>query len=579
MLWLYFISLILVLLFHRFIGSCVFKLGAPRIIGDIIAGCLLGPTIMGLSANWSLFPASNRELIGMSGQLGLIFTSMSAGFGFDHRVLAGRQMIVKTLGYTFLNMALPTLVAVPLTYILPDTDRWRGPSSEFQFGSYFTLIACAMASSALPMIFLILDELKIKHRFAIGFSCLSTIGLFTMLSVASALAKPNDVPQYMIGVRLVLLLVAAVVLGLMQHAWSHLSILKPILRLVDDNTTLFVISVTLGSAVISERLGYTFLLGGFLAGAAMPFDVSLRSGLGDKVRWMTRWLFLPQYFLYSGLSFNLREITASDVPYIILFVVMAFGAKALLIPVTHYVFGMTWKEAAFCASLANCRGFNALIIGDTGRQLGQIGDALYVTCTLLSVLSTSAAGPLARIFKPEQIPEDEVAAAHTHTRANHPRTPRQLTPRMLTPRTQGQEQAHNTQEQVELKADAAIASDEYDEEEDNDAPEARREQFESWLSERADQNERDRVLVCFPQDISGRMRDARHGIPCQKQRVGEELKFTGTAAVDWLLHFYRIDRRSMAVELAQRLLEAGIFSPVATPVFLDDTQHWYSFGM
>lgn len=394
----YFASLILIIAVHRFVGALFNRIGTPRIIGDIVAGCLLGPTVMGNEWNQALFPPLNRNIVKMFGQFGLIVTSMVAGFSFDRRVLKGRFGSVVL--FTVLNMAIPTLLTLPLVSALPDDASFRGP--DYNWPCYFTLLACGMSSSALPMVFLILDELKVDNalsKFAIGWSCLSTIGLFTLLSTASVLGQPNVLGPQDIIIRIALLIVLIVSLAIIQKLWT-IAARYPSFKLSPDDITIVVMCLGLGSAIVSERLGYTFLLGAFLAGAAVPFDAGLRSGLGDKVRWLTRWIFLPQFFLDAGLGFDLRQIPPQDIPWIVLIVVAAFLSKATLIPVGRYLLKLSWREASFCASLANCRGFNALIIASTGKSLNMIGDSFFTACVCLSLLSTAATGPLARRFRP-----------------------------------------------------------------------------------------------------------------------------------------------------------------------------------
>jgi len=294
---LYFLSLFIIILVHRFVGALFNKIGIPRIIGDIVAGCLLGPTIMGTTANRWLFPEDNRAIVNMFGQFGLIMTSMSAGFSFDRRVMSGRA---KKVGfYTVMNMSVPAIVSVPLFFALPHNANWRGAS--YDDGAYFVLVVCALSSSALPMVFLILDELRVHNdtsRFAIGLSCLSTIGLFTLLSIVSVLSDPS-LSRSLIVLRLIFLALVFAVLLFLQFVWNRYLTLSAkgtltYLKYGSDDMAIVVIGLGLLAAIASERLGYTFLLGAFFAGAAMPFDVGLRSNLGEKIRWMTRWIFLPQ---------------------------------------------------------------------------------------------------------------------------------------------------------------------------------------------------------------------------------------------------------------------------------------------
>lgn len=321
-------------------------------------------------------------------------------------------------------------------------------------------------------------------------------------------------------------------------------------------------------------------------------------------------VFLPQFFLSAGLQFDLRTLKAQSVPYVILFLFLAFAAKALLIPITRIVLRQSWRDAAFCASLANCRGFNALIIAQVGSQYGLIGPSFVITCTLLSIFSTAATGPLAKRFKP--------ADGHAHGTGMTPRggahlrspgSGRPASPRLLDGDENkdredssaggsgggggggghGADQVH-----IVLPSDsegsggvgAALGSsdvggghlsvggeNEAQEEEEED----REVLFSSWLSESYSSNKHT-ALIVFGEELRERLRHpSAHSQLAMDSSSGEHC-FRGDLLCDALCAWYHIRTRSVAVQLGQSMLECGIIAPVQSPVFLDKRTAIYSLG-
>eukprot|EP01012_Entosiphon_sulcatum_P067426 TRINITY_DN9712_c0_g2_i1.p1 TRINITY_DN9712_c0_g2~~TRINITY_DN9712_c0_g2_i1.p1 ORF type:complete len:631 (-),score=103.62 TRINITY_DN9712_c0_g2_i1:11-1876(-) len=397
--WLVVLNICMMVILARVISYWLYRVRTPRIIGDIIAGCMLGPSLLGPTAATTVFTTVHRPVIKFLGSIGLMTATMTAGSNFDRRILKGQY--TKVVVYTLLNVLVPTVLTLPLPRILPQS--YKGPKCNSK--AYFVYLASAICASALPFVFLILDELKIYNnisKFVIGFSCLSTISLFTLVSIASSLSHPEQ-GLGVIGFRVGVLVAIVVFLYLLQFFWGKLIEKRgPKSRFTRTTTDmcLFIILFCLAIGVASERLAYTFILGAFLAGAALPFHEGIRGDYAKYVKWMSRWILLPLFFLDIGLNFNLRSVRGPDVPYIIMFVLWGFAAKATLVPLTHFIFKMPWRDCIFCAALANVRGFNAMVIGSYARADGQFGDQLYIMCVLISLFSNMVAGPLARRFQP-----------------------------------------------------------------------------------------------------------------------------------------------------------------------------------
>ena len=171
-------------LFARIVSYIFYRFKLPRIVGDLIAGCILGPTIL---QNFSgvVFPSVNRDSIKALGYLGLIFSSISNGGNMDMRTLKGD--FLKIIGFAAFNFWSAFGLSYALIKSLPDTSEYhiQGETySEQAYGMYFAII---IATSSLPMTFLIIDDLKLNHatisKFCIASTTLVTIFTYLCLCV------------------------------------------------------------------------------------------------------------------------------------------------------------------------------------------------------------------------------------------------------------------------------------------------------------------------------------------------------------------------------------------------------------
>eukprot|EP00047_Mylnosiga_fluctuans_P017869 m.65040 g.65040 ORF g.65040 m.65040 type:complete len:748 (-) comp7302_c0_seq2:178-2421(-) len=400
--WLFILDICIMALAARLVSGPLNRMGLPRIVGDIIAGCLLGPTIL-QNGVFTPFPTENREVIHMLGYIGLILASMSSGANFDKRILKGRYGQV--LLFSTFNIFVTFGSAFGAAAIIPSTDGWRGPKYEdtsFQF--YFGSALCA---TSLPMTFLILDDLKLTNnlaKFTIGTSTMATIYLFTLVSVASSLESADgNFHDGIIPFRIGMLFVMFIVLHLLQVFW-HWGFEKygrqSWFGRTSTDQSLLIIVLGLVCSVVTERLGYTFVLGAYAAGAFLPYDDEIRGNFSKLIKWGARWLMLPLFFLSIGLNFDLRHIGGTDWGYIVLLLVWGHVTKALCAPFAHYVLGFSWNDAMFATSIANCRGFNALIVGTVGYNNGEgvFGPVMFALCVMFSVISSCEAGVFCRVF-------------------------------------------------------------------------------------------------------------------------------------------------------------------------------------
>eukprot|EP00668_Euglena_longa_P019550 GGOE01024324.1.p1 GENE.GGOE01024324.1~~GGOE01024324.1.p1 ORF type:complete len:729 (-),score=149.62 GGOE01024324.1:868-2856(-) len=408
--WLFFLDVMLVACFARVVSYPLYRLRIPRIVGDIIAGCLLGPTVL-QDIQLIIFPVENRPLLKLFGTLGLILASATSGAAFDRKVLAGMRL--KVVIFALCNIGIPFGATFLLLLFFPTGSEFQGPN--YHSISYSIYLGACCCATSLPMAFLILDELKLTNtlaKFMIGTCTLGTILLFTIASVANSFASTTAtgfgpfLALFRIGVMFGIILV----LWVIQWVWQR-SLKKEWHRWfwrTSTDQTILVLTLCVGTAVGTEELGYTYILGAFLAAAFLPSPVLdplgdeskaalIRANFPKLIKYVSRWIMLPCYFLDIGLQLDIRYLGA-DWGWIVLGLVWGMGFKMLLIPICKFGFGMSFNDSCFAAFLGNCRGFNALIIGAAAKDAGQFGNVTFALAVLFSIVSSCLAGWCCQIF-------------------------------------------------------------------------------------------------------------------------------------------------------------------------------------
>ncbi|MCH8876400.1 MAG: cation:proton antiporter [Chloroflexi bacterium] len=374
-------------------GWLAVRLGQPRVVGEIIAGVLLGPSVLGIELARAVFPQQSLFALRVLATIGLISFMYTVGLDFDMRVLKGSWSKVILLALA--SAAIPAALAWPLASILPQAGFMQPGADPV---AYRWFLAAALSVSAFPVAAVILYELEMIDsplgELGIGTTAVVTVLMFVLLAYAEGIA--TGAPLSALGAKLLGLALLLVFLFLVfQPGWDHLARRNPdLFQRASSVHIVFVFVLAVITAVATRLLGFTFLLGPFLLGAAVIPNPGLRRRLSDPLRWSTRWLLLPIFFVVSGLSTNLRLITPAMVfPILLVVLIGVVGKLGAIIP-TGRALGLPWKESFLLASLLNCRGLLVLVIALAGQELGLIGPGLFIALVALSLLSTIMTGPL-----------------------------------------------------------------------------------------------------------------------------------------------------------------------------------------
>lgn len=392
-----------ILIVARLVGWLFKKFHQPRVVGEMVAGILLGPSLLGWLAPGiaaSLFPSESLGHLNSLSQVGLLIFMFLVGLELDLRQLRelGRAAVMTSQVSIIAPFILGSLFAV---YLYP---RLSDPSVSFTAFALF--MGAAMSVTAFPVLARILTERNML-RTRVG-------------SVAITCAAVDDVTAWCILAGIVVIVRASslelpvwmTVSGLLAFVLMMGLVVRPALRRLEmvyekrgnltQDLIAIILLVVLASGWITESLGVHALFGAFLAGVVMPRHSELSRELSQKFEALIVVLLLPIYFALTGLRSSIFLINGARMWFycaviIVLAVVGKLGGSML----SARINGMSWRESAAVGILMNTRGLVELVILNIGLDLGILSPALFSIMVLMALVTTLMTTPLLRWVYPE----------------------------------------------------------------------------------------------------------------------------------------------------------------------------------
>ncbi len=384
------LAVAVVLLAARAAGLLAVRLRQPRVIGEIVAGIVLGPSLLGLlapdAAEWLLGAAVVQRLAPVA-DIGLVLFMFLVGLELDvgHLRGAGR----KALAISWTSIVAPFVLAVPLAV-------WLHPRLGARTGrlSFVVFLGAAMAITAFPVLARILRDrnLSASRIGALVITCAAVddVTAWCLLAVAGALAG-SGTPADVVEIVLLAAAFAGVALGLLRPVLARLPAMSPPLA----------VALALGCAWVTESIGVHAIFGAFMAGIVVPRSPAVRESLDDSLGTVAEAVLLPVFFVKVGLSTRIDLMDSAYLWAIALVVVLTavagkFGGSAVAARLT----GESWRDAATIGTLMNTRGLTEIVILTVGLELGVIGPELFTIMVIMALVTTVMAGPLLGVLLP-----------------------------------------------------------------------------------------------------------------------------------------------------------------------------------
>jgi Kef-type K+ transport system membrane component KefB len=405
------LQIVVILAAIRVAGWVCRRLRQPQVVGEMVAGIVLGPSVLGwVSPGLSsfVFPERSLPFLNSLSQVGLVLFLFTVGLEHDPRKLKGHgaTAVVSSHASIMVPFLLGSMLALFLYPRLSD-DR-------ITFVQFALFMGTAMSITAFPVLARILEEGNLVN---------TSVG-----ATAIVCAAVDDVTGWLV-VAGVLLLVHAegvhlplwiAVPATAAYAVLMLAVapraLRPLAKRCASEGRLghaslaWVLLIAFASAYTTERLGIHPLFGAFLAGVAMPKDHGFAASLTKKLEEVTIVLLLPLFFAFSGLRTRVGLLGGPDVwLYFLAILAVAIAGKLGGSMLAARATGLPWREAASLGVLVNTRGLVELVVLNIGLDAGIISPALFAIMVLMAITTTLMTTPILDWVYPARFRQPEPA--------------------------------------------------------------------------------------------------------------------------------------------------------------------------
>lgn len=378
----------------RLFGWICKKIKQPVVIGEMIAGIVLGPSLMGLyfpEFSAVLFPKESFGNLQFLSQIGLILFMYIIGMELDLKILRNKAKDAVVISHS--SIIFPFALGICLAYFIYE----QFAPGNVQFSSFALFTGIAMSITAFPVLARIVQERGI-HKTKIGtivITCAAAddITAWCMLAAVIAIVKAGS----FISALYTIALAAAYVLLMIK-------VVRPFLKRIGDLyptkeriskpiVAIFFITLIV-SAYATEVIGIHALFGAFMAGAIMPENTRFRDMFIEKMEDVALVLLLPLFFVFTGLR---TQIGLLNDPYLWkvtgVIILVAVVGKFLGSAVAAKYVGQSWKDSLSIGALMNTRGLMELVVLNIGYDLGVLGPEIFAMMVIMALVTTFMTGP------------------------------------------------------------------------------------------------------------------------------------------------------------------------------------------
>ena len=398
-----FLQMMVILMTARLMAAAAKFVGQPEVVGEMVAGILLGPSLLGrisLAAMNSLFPADGLVPLYALSQVGLVLFMFLVGLEVRPDAIRGSAKSVIVTSQA--SIAAPFLCGGILAWNL--YPRLAGSASHLAFVLF---LGAAMGITAFPVLARILADRKMMNTrvgaFAISCAAVDDVTAWCLLAVITVIQRP-EATHTPLALRFGALGV---------YVLAMLFVIRPALRRwvpasPPESLGWFGAAMIflLGSVCVTEALGVHALFGAFLAGIVMPRGGKLEAENRDRLESVTLVLLLPLFFVYTGLRTSIALLNTVDAWLLFgLILLVAVGSKLLVSALCVRASGMPWRDSLAVGVLVNTRGLVELVILNVGLDLHIISPTLFSMMVIMALTTTLMTGPLIdRILPSSSVP-------------------------------------------------------------------------------------------------------------------------------------------------------------------------------
>lgn len=388
------LQIITVIFTARTFGFIFNKIGQPTVIGEIVAGIFLGPSLLGMwfpEYSTFLFPKASLGNLQFLSQVGLVLFMFVIGMELDLKSLKNRAADAVIISHA--SIIIPYSFGMVLAYYLYMDYAPKNVS----FIAFALFMGIAMSITAFPVLARIIQERNLsKTRLgAIAITCAAAddISAWCILAAVIAIVKAGSVVSSLYTIVMAVIYVL-VMIKVVQPFLKKLGEVFSSRESLSLNVVSAIFGILLISAYTAEVIGIHALFGAFLAGAIMPSTIGFRRIIIEKVESVSLGLLLPLFFVFTGLRTQIGLLNEGHLwgvccMIIGIAILGKFGGSAFA---ARFV-GNTWKDSFSIGALMNTRGLMELIVLNIGYDLGVLSPEIFAMMVIMALATTFMTGP------------------------------------------------------------------------------------------------------------------------------------------------------------------------------------------
>ena len=388
------IQIIIILFICKLFSLLFNKIGQPSVIGEIVAGIILGPSFLGhFFPNTFNFVFSKGSLVNIQllSEIGLILFMFVIGLEVDFKVL--KNKINETLVISHAGILAPFFLGIIASLFV--YKKYANANTEFIPFALF--IGISMSITAFPVLARIIQEKGLTHTplgaLAIASAANDDVTAWCLLAVVIAIAKAGTLVSSLYAIACSIM-----------YIFIMFFIVRPLLKkigaryvnkkTISKNFISFIFLILITSAAFTQLIGIHALFGAFIAGVVMPPNLNFRHIIMDKTEDVTLAFFLPLFFAYTGLNTNVLLINSwSMVLICILFIILAILGKFGGCAVSAKLAGESWHDSLIIGILMNTRGLMELVALNIGYEMGILSQSIFAVLVIMALVTTFMTTP------------------------------------------------------------------------------------------------------------------------------------------------------------------------------------------
>jgi Kef-type K+ transport system membrane component KefB len=397
------LALAVIMVLARLLGALARWVGQPPVIGEIVAGILVGPTLFGTVVSNALFPTDIRPALAGLANIGLVLFMFIVGYELDHALVRGKERVAASvsIGSIILPFGLGATLAVWLA----------GNHGVERVLPFVLFMGAAMSVTAFPVLARILTDRTMLRTpvggLALASAAVDDVAAWSLLAVVVTIGGGAAGQWHILFALPYVLLMFLVVRPLLRR----LEVAREKAGRLTPGILAVILIGLLLSCYITEWMGVHFIFGAFLFGVVTPRSAALRHDVLERLEQVSVLLLLPVFFFLSGMRVDLSAVDLRGVLELVLILLVAIVGKFAGAYAGARLQGVRNRQAGALATLMNTRGLTEIVILTVGLQLGILNTHLFSLMVVMALVTTIMAGPLLSLIYPRRQVERDIAEA------------------------------------------------------------------------------------------------------------------------------------------------------------------------